>query len=791
MQRPLIFLSAVSLELGSARRLAAATLHQMGYDTVLEDSFPTGHGELRQWLREQITRCDGLLQLVGDACGAEPPEVNPEYGRVSYTQFELIFARKQGKKIWVVEAQPGYPCDTAPDQLDLPRDPHHPDPAGYQAERRGLQRAYRQRLRAENQLRHAANSELKLQLILKDLKDDLAEVRRRSERSWRRLNLAIVGILAVLALLGGGGWWAYQRLHREVVTSDQVDATRIRAHLVEAADGARARELAEADVLTGWQERQRRREAAEAAHQARLGRVDELTTFLAQLEGRADASDISRELNRILAEEGVDQALAFLDQQRPGILERARARLSATRERNRADLEPLLTAARLENQRGQPVRAREQFTQILELEPDWPVALATFAWFLYDQAFQQKTHGSLSAAVADATKMLSLAERLPPAERLSYDDSRALPAALGQMADVLDLRRQAGDAEQALEYYNRGLKFQEGLLQANPESAGAARDVSVSLEKLANLLTRRGQAGDIKQALGYCNRSLEIRERLHKANPESAEAARDVAGSLDRLADLLTRRGQAGDIKQALGYCNRSLEMSERLLQSNPESAEAARDVAGSLDRLADLLTRRGQAGDAEQALGYSNRSLEMSERLLQSNPESAQAARDVAASLDRLADLLTRRGQPGDAEQALGYSNRSLEMSERQLQANPESAQAARDVALSLERLAHLLTSRGHAGDAEQAWAHSQRSLEIHERLLQANPESAQAARDVAASHFKFYQLHQQRGDEQAAQASLAKCIAILDDFAAQGRPVDAQMSKMYSELQALFKKP
>jgi tetratricopeptide (TPR) repeat protein len=180
-----------------------------------------------------------------------------------------------------------------------------------------------------------------------------------------------------------------------------------------------------------------------------------------------------------------------------------------------------------------------------------------------------------------------------------------------------------------------------------------------------------------------------------------------------------------------------------------------------------------------------------MSERLLQSNPESAQAARDVAASLDRLADLLTRRGQPGDAEQALGYSNRSLEMSERQLQANPESAQAARDVALSLERLAHLLTSRGHAGDAEQAWAHSQRSLEIHERLLQANPESAQAARDVAASHFKFYQLHQQRGDEQAAQASLAKCIAILDDFAAQGRPVDAQMSKMYSELQALFKKP
>ena len=465
-----------------------------------------------------------------------------------------------------------------------------------------------------------------------------------------------------------------------------------------------------------------------------------MTTFLAQLEGRADASDISRELNRILAGEGVDQALAFLDQQRPGILERARTRLAATRERNRGDLEPLLTAARLEYQRGEVVRAREQFTQVLELEPEWPAALVEFAWFLHDQAIQQEHHGSLATAVYDATQMLSLAERLPPAERLSYGDARVLPAALHEIAGVLVLRGQPGDAEMAWDH-------------------------------------------------SQC--CLEISERLFQAKPESAQAARDVSVSLNRLADLLTRRGQPGDAEQAWAYYNRDLEIGERLLQANPESAEAARDVSVSLNRLADLLTRRGQPRDLEQAWAYYIRDLEISERLLQVNPESAQAARDLSLSLESLANSLTRRGQPGDAEQAKAHFQRCLEVRERLLQANPESAQAARDVSVSLERLADLLASRDQPGDAKQAFNYYERSLAIRERLLEANPESAQAARDVLVSHFKFYDFHRQRGDEQTATASLAKCFAILEDFAEKGRPMDAQMRMLYSQLQPLFKKP
>src|SRR5271165_6857840 len=56
----------------------------------------------------------------------------------------------------------------------------------------------------------------------------------------------------------------------------------------------------------------------------------------------AGSTQVFDEMTRILAEEGVDQALAYVATQRPGILEKVEARAIATREKNRADLLPLL-----------------------------------------------------------------------------------------------------------------------------------------------------------------------------------------------------------------------------------------------------------------------------------------------------------------------------------------------------------------------------------------------------------------------------------------------------------------
>ena len=180
MNRPRLFLSAVSEELRTVRRAVAATVRTLGFDPVSQDDFATGYGELRHWLREQMDSCEGLLQIVGDGYGAEPPDVDADYGRVSYTQFEFLYARRQGKKTWVIIAGEHCQRDTPPARLDLPRDPAHPDPAGYQAKRRQLQQEYLARLRAENHLRYSADSDTELQNVVLRLRDDLGELRRRA-----------------------------------------------------------------------------------------------------------------------------------------------------------------------------------------------------------------------------------------------------------------------------------------------------------------------------------------------------------------------------------------------------------------------------------------------------------------------------------------------------------------------------------------------------------------------------------------------------------------------------------
>ena len=95
MNQPAVFISCVSPEFRQTRSRVAAILTRLGYTPVIQEIFGTEPGDLRQVLRDKIDACEGLIQIVGQAYGAEPPTVDAEYGRVSYTQFESLYARSQ------------------------------------------------------------------------------------------------------------------------------------------------------------------------------------------------------------------------------------------------------------------------------------------------------------------------------------------------------------------------------------------------------------------------------------------------------------------------------------------------------------------------------------------------------------------------------------------------------------------------------------------------------------------------------------------------------------------------
>src|SRR5450631_4656075 len=178
--RPTIFISAVSKELRSARQLVANTLTFLGYEPVWQDIFGTEGGDLRQMLRTQIDQCKGVVQLVGQCYGAEPPAPDPQFGRVSYTQYEALYARQRGKKVWYLFIDETFPVDAC---------------EGEPEELRELQAVYRRRLQSDAHLYHPLNSPAALEASVLKLRDDLVRL-RRGVKQWAA-GMAILLVISV------------------------------------------------------------------------------------------------------------------------------------------------------------------------------------------------------------------------------------------------------------------------------------------------------------------------------------------------------------------------------------------------------------------------------------------------------------------------------------------------------------------------------------------------------------------------------------------------------------------
>ena len=281
------------------------------------------------------------------------------------------------------------------------------------------------------------------------------------------------------------------------------------------------------------------------------------------------------------------------------------------------------------------------------------------------------------------------------------------------------LELQMGRMDRALIFLRLSSKIIEREFNINPNSESAGVDFASSLNNLADYLARRGQPGDTEQALAHYQRSLKVEEAVLTANPKNAEARWNICEGLIKLADFLVSLGRPGDAERALEYYERSLREREAILGMDPQNASAGRNVFLSLEKLADYLARWGQPGDSERAFGFYHRSYTLTNQLLEANPQSALAARDASIAREKLADFLLARGNAGDAEWAAGCYEHNLELRQTLVGANPANTQAIRDISLSLLKLANCLVQRGMPGDADRALEYVQTGFEGERRFV------------------------------------------------------------------------
>jgi tetratricopeptide (TPR) repeat protein len=247
--------------------------------------------------------------------------------------------------------------------------------------------------------------------------------------------------------------------------------------------------------------------------------------------------------------------------------------------------------------------------------------------------------------------------------------------------------------------------------------------------------------GDIERERGHLDDALAayhaagaIAENLATADPGNVGWQYDLGIGNERIGDLLMA---LGDPAQALKYYRTQREILSRLAEGDPSGAVPrinVVDVAAAQDDLSEALTIF-QANVASM------------ERLAKTNPASAGWQRDLAVSYERVGHLLAWQGDLPEAQKALWAS---LAIMDRLARIDPGNATWQHDLAMSYVRIGDVLAQQYFLSDAVKFY---QASVTIADRLADADPGNARWQRELSAIYSKV-------GDVLAEQDGLPEAL-------------------------------
>jgi len=684
---PRLFISSVSPEFKTLRMEVAKVTRQLGYHPVTMDDWSTGHGELQAWLRHELDSCEGIIHIPGIAYGAEPAKHDPaahglpaDTPRYSYTQYEFLYAQQQGLKTWVITPGPGCTRDRPIDQLDLPSDPAHPDPAGYQSERRALQAAYLQRLRDQNHLRHQPADDKDLRIIIHTLRDHAEEMRQRFgewqtviDGRGKKHTRLLLGIAAAIIVMGLGVLLVRQTTLRtasdvQVVIQKQEE----QGKLLHDQKNLLALAVIELNKIT--------------EEKARLGiKIQDLPrkAIEEELAVRLGVSAVELRLNIEAGKQSKDALTRAHASLLAGMLVEARAAAKQVREANAAAIRDVIESYKVDGQayyqEAKYELALESYQKAVALVDKATDPLG-WAYAQGEVAFIHQDLARYNESEPLKREVLRLREQhLPP-------NHPHIATALSNLATLLKATNRLAEAEPLMQRVVTIFEKAYGL--DHPK-------VATALNNLAQLL---GATNRLAEAEPLMRRALQIDEASY--GPDHPH----IATALNNLAQLLKATDR---LAEAEPYMRRVVTILEN------KGGEPLPNYGPALNNLALLLKATNRLTEAEPLL---RRALQIDEASY--GPDHP----DVATALNNLAQLLKATNRLGEAEP---HYRRALQIYEASY--GPDHP----DVATALNNLAILLQDTNRLTEAEPLL---RRALKIDEASYGPDhPEVATALNNLA----------------------------------------------------------
>lgn len=183
------------------------------------------------------------------------------------------------------------------------------------------------------------------------------------------------------------------------------------------------------------------------------------------------------------------------------------------------------------------------------------------------------------------------------------------------------------DKHKALEWSEKGLKNFKQLAKQDLQSRVAQRDLSISLNKVADIYLRLGNK---RQALDLYKENLNIFKRLAEQDSENLAIQWDLSDSFNKLANIYL---QLGDAKNALNYYQQAVKISQTLLEQDWNDVKAKQNLSVSFDGLTDVYLR---LGDIKTARDYNEKYSNISQALTTKAEQNTQAQQRLQANFER-----------------------------------------------------------------------------------------------------------------------------------------------------------
>lgn len=256
------------------------------------------------------------------------------------------------------------------------------------------------------------------------------------------------------------------------------------------------------------------------------------------------------------------------------------------------------------------------------------------------------------------------------------------------------------------------------LVDEDQDDKGLKRELAITYEKIGGVRLDQGRLTDARKSYDL---GLVIAQRLAKRDISNASYQIDVASNNLGIGTVFLLQGKLTEAKvQFL----KSLDFLQHLKLNLPEYEPLQRLMAIIYRSLALVYSEQGNTEKALSSLGESRNLYEL---LVRSNPKSAFNTIELAATYNRLSNLLLIKP---DINQAIQYSQKSISLCDNVLQDLPYYLSGLQALAFGHVALSKVYLKKG---EVTASLLHAKEGVNLLQGLDISDPKSAITQLDLA----------------------------------------------------------